>query len=150
MLAKKKRVIFKKKKCDNTNLLVIYLFTGIHKHFARVWWVCRNFSLVFFVVSPSTSSPMFFFLCDQKKEKRIRATLPGAPPNAFGEVASAVSGAPVWPIGGIAAVFVRRRRQPDAREQERESGLCSFRSLCAANPPIFIIISPSGNGAHAL
>ena len=64
------------------------------------------------------------------------------------ELVSALPGAITWPIGGIAAVFVRRRRQQNACPQTRGIHLCIVRS-CAAHPSIFIILSPPGSATHA-
>ena len=58
---------------------------------------------------------------------------------------SAVSGAPAWPIGGMAAAYVRCRRQRDARR----SAARTSPSLCAAHPPISVTLSPPSGSARA-
>lgn len=64
--------------------------------------------------------------------------------NTVGAV-SAVSGAPSWPISGLAAMYMCFFRQQDACTQARGSGVRTFSSLCAANPQIFVVLSSPGN-----
>lgn len=51
-------------------------------------------------------------------------------------VVSTISGAPVWPMGGVAAVFIWCRRQQAACVEARRKGVCTLQTLCLANPPI--------------
>jgi len=60
-----------------------------------------------------------------------------------------VSNAIVWPSGGIADVFVWRRRQQDACAKAHRRGICTCYSLCVAYLAIFILRIPAGNGEYA-
>ena len=109
-------------------LLLICLFTGIHKHFTQC--VCLSkFSLVFFVVSHSptpSSSVVISFLCYPRKERNETPPQFPAGRQPGWEGVSAVSAAPVWPFGESTAVFVLCRRRQDACAQARGSGICTF------------------------